>query len=139
MKQGAQRQSVVGMFDDRADAMRAQAAIRSAGIAEVDVNLLPADEVGPQGLTDEEFARYKEAIHFLFATGADDEADLYVEALRRGATLVTATTDDASRVDELRAILKRCNAVDLAGRKDQLSTPARSATPAEVAADKAKG
>src|SRR5438067_4040925 len=45
------------------------------------------------------------------------DAELYAEAVRRGATLVTLRTDE-SRVDEAAAILRKAGAIDIARRAE---------------------
>ena len=45
------------------------------------------------------------------------DAELYAEAVRRGATLVTLRTDE-SRVDEASAVLRKAGAIDIARRAE---------------------
>ena len=133
------KQSVIGIFELRRDALRAREAVQATGIADTDLNLMPSDEIGPEGLTDEELDRYEDAISLLVDEGADQEAQLYMEALRRGSTLLTVTVDASveGAVDKVKAILKQHNVTELAG--DGAAVPDDAKTPAEDAHDQAKG
>lgn len=130
------RQSVIGIFEFRRDATRARADVQAAGIADTDLNLMPSDEIGAAGLSDDELDRYEDAIDLLFDEGADKEAQLYMDALRRGSTLLTVTVDDEvpGALDRVKAILKQHNVDELAG---DAATDGQTA--AEGAQDLSKG
>jgi hypothetical protein len=132
------RQSVIGIFEYRRDAIRARDEVRAIGVADVDLNLMPADEIGPEGLNDDELDRYEDAISLLVDEGADEAAQLYMDALRRGSTLLTVTADEATdgvdALERVRAILRQHNVTELAGD----AKPAGEQTAAEAASEKAK-
>ena len=133
------KQSVIGIFELRRDAVRAREAVQATGIADTDLNLMPSDEIGPEGLSEEELDRYEDAISLLIDEGADQEAQLYMDALRRGSTLLTVTVDASvgGAVDRIKAILKQHNVSELAG--DGAAVPDDAKTAAEDAHDQAKG
>lgn len=135
------KQSVIGIFEFRRDAIRARDEVRATGIADTDLNLMPSDEVGPEGLSDEELDRYEDAIELLFDEGADREAQLYLDALRRGSTLLTVTVDDAvpDAIDRVKQLLKRHNVTELAGEGAASQDAGDGKTVAEAAKDEAKG
>ena len=130
------RQSVIGIFEMRKDALRARDAVGAMGIGDVELNLMPADDVGERKLSGEELDRYEDAIDVLFGEGADESAELYMDALRQGHTLLTVTVDDAADVGRVREAMQRHNASDVA---EDEPVAGDQHTPAEKAQDTAKG
>src|SRR5579884_612986 len=103
---------VIGLFDDRSEAIRAQQELLRAGFQATDVHVI-AETADPQGAnTGQSF--WDSIKDFLGL----EPTDVYREAARRGGTLVRVRTAD-ERADMAADILNRFNPVDVDSRADQ--------------------
>lgn len=101
-------QTVIGMFDVRAEAMSAYQALRADGYAAADLDVLTSDDPSDAP----KLARLHE-----FVPQAD--ADIYLEGVRQGATLITvrAEEDDIARAA---AILGSFRIVNIGTKAEEL-------------------
>lgn len=112
--------TVVGVYDNYADAKRAADALASAGFSWDNVQLNPeADSVSAQDVSAQRDAEEKESgIGGFFSRlfGTDDEQehhDVYSESVRRGHTVLTVTASSQDEVDRASDIMAQYNAVDI--------------------------
>jgi len=107
--------TVVGIFDEYDDAVRARAELLEAGIEPESLQISPrrGSEVG-------EHAEHRGFFARLFGLGRDDEeTGHYAEAVRRGSTALTVALEDDARVDEVTDILNECGAIDIDERVER--------------------
>jgi uncharacterized protein (TIGR02271 family) len=148
------RNTVVGVFDNQADADRAIAALANAGIDRSDIRTSAADETAAlatheaaghatshsherEGLGD----RIRHFFGSLFGRDDDEDTMYYSEAVRRGNVIVTVNAESAEQADRAADVLNDCGAIDVDARANEWRQsgwagsppPARSARDAEAA------
>ena len=107
------QRTLTAFFDTRDDAQVAVDAVKAAGVADADVQLLEgADEFASPARTYHK-ETFWEALKHLFVP--EDDRDTYVEGLRRGGFLVTVQADDAN-YQTISEILNREGTIDLQER-----------------------
>jgi stress response protein YsnF len=124
------KNTVVGVFDNSAEADRAVNDLVAAGIARVQIQVTSneratatSEAVGGASRESEHEGLGDRISHFfgrLF--GKDDEpneATYYSEAVRRGSAVVTVTADSEQEADEAADILDDCGAVDINERAQE--------------------
>jgi uncharacterized protein (TIGR02271 family) len=123
------RNTVVGVFDNYAEAERAVTALANAGI-DRDVIHTSANE-GTSALATHETAaeatshshdgeglgeRIRHFFGSLFGGDDDEDTTYYSEAVRRGSVIVTVDSDSADQADRAADVLNECGAVDVDAR-----------------------
>lgn len=103
---------IVGMFDDRAEALEARKELLASGLA---ANAVTLSEESPGRATAKPRGFWSKVKEFF---GAEDEA-LYVEASRRGGTLLKVDADSEAQADRCADIMRRNHAVDIDERARQ--------------------
>ena len=133
------RTTAIALFDDRIQAQRAIAQLKSAGFTEKEIGLTSRDEETDHGVGDgSKEAHVKKGAIAGVATGAgvgaliglgipEEEASYYEREFKAGRTLVTVNA--GSRVPEAQAILVE------KGGYDMRSAPARAPTEDEALVD----
>ena len=111
--------TVVGLFDEREDAVKVVSELKDAGLdaGEITFTTHTAREGGPSGtkaVTDDLGSLPSK----LEGMGVpDDHAHLYAEGVRRGGTLITASAED-DEVDPSAKIMRRNHVVDITKRSE---------------------
>jgi uncharacterized protein (TIGR02271 family) len=100
------RCTIVGMFDDRAEALAARQELLSLGLGSNDVTV---SEPNVAVATTEKRGFWSKVKEFF---GAEDAA-MYTEASRRGQTLLTVDCESAHQCDQAADLLRRHHAVDI--------------------------
>jgi len=130
------RSTLIGVFDDRRSAEHAREELLRGGFADDEVELRTGtddrarrdpDERRPghdgSAYDDETQVSVGETVADWFRSlfGFDDEQDagIYLEAMRRGASVVTVDAADGDRVDRAADILGQCGSIDI----DERTTP----------------
>ncbi|HEY0007767.1 MAG TPA: hypothetical protein VGB55_03500, partial [Tepidisphaeraceae bacterium] len=109
--------TVIGIFDKREDALKAADAVRNAGLGEVDVNLMPAEDLGDEKLSPEELKRYHAMLAQLLAGNMDDgDPDFYAQALERGGTLVAVGAAEGESAKRVQSVMEQFRVVDTKNR-----------------------
>ena len=119
--------TIVGMFDNRNQAMEAQRDLLARGFDADQVRITDettgstshaaGQEHRGQEHRGQEHQGFWESVKDFFGFGDEDEDRLtYEEGLRRGGTLLSVRCDDDSRIDTASDILRRHGAVDLDSR-----------------------
>lgn len=142
--------TLVGVFDDYADAERAQERLSSAGIGRDAMQITP--ERSSWGGGDATWGGRAERpgglrgfFASLFGSDTDDEAHgHYSEAVRRGSVVLTVTVQDDSEVERASEILESCGAIDVdrriehwqAGGYTGYDSQAKPLTREEIARDR---
>jgi hypothetical protein len=103
--------TIIGLFDNPAQAERARAEILSSNIPSIDTQVY--DKAGFQltGGTDTSARGFWDSFWNTIGFGPSNQA-MYQEGVQRGGTIVSVKGDE-SRSDEIADILNRCGAVDL--------------------------
>jgi len=107
--------TVVAVFDNQNDAVKAQQELIAAGIPAGSVRMTRSDALK---VRDESEPGFWETLKDAFGFGSDEDRYSYAEATRRGGTVLTVDADDAS-ADRIATILRKYNAVDLDERAAQ--------------------
>jgi uncharacterized protein (TIGR02271 family) len=108
---------VTGLFDDQQEAVRAQAALQTIGIAPAQIQLTnqTASQMTStsEGITSHGEETWWDRLKNMFGVGVHQE-DLpyYHEGMRRGGTLVSVQTEEG-RADDVAGIFADHNAVDI--------------------------
>ncbi len=112
------KNTIVGLFEDRTEAQRAQSEIVSLNIPIGDTKVFDqsaSQESGATGASDQSWwDSFKEALGF----GASDEGRYYEEGLRRGGVLVSVRAEDAL-IDRVAEIMEAHGAIDMDERAEQ--------------------
>ena len=126
------RNTVVGVFDNYAEAERAAAALANAGIDRSDIRTSATE--GAKALATHEATGHAsphahdgeglgERIRHFFGSlfGRDDDEDTmyYSEAVRRGSVIVTVNGENAEQADRAADVLNECGAVDVDARANE--------------------
>ena len=111
--------TVVGLFDEREDAVKVVSELKEAGLDadEITFTTQTAREGGPSGthaVTDD-LGSLPSKLESLGVP--DDHAQLYAEGVRRGGTLITASAED-DEVDPSAKIMRRNHVVDITKRSE---------------------
>jgi uncharacterized protein (TIGR02271 family) len=121
--------TVIGLFDDRNEAMRAYTALASEGYAKADLDILTNDDKDDEP----KLAHMREWI-------PEPDVNTYLEGVRQGGTIITANVSD-SAVSRAAEIMSGYNMVNLKKRATELqksrsdlrlSDPAKSDNVLEV-------
>src|SRR5262245_46587458 len=121
--------TVIGLFDDKSEAMRAYSALVQEGYAKADLDILTSDDADDQP----KLAHMREWV-------PEPDVNIYLEGVRHDGTLITANVADsaASRAAEILSAYKMVNLRNRAselqkGRSDlKLSDPAKNDNVLEV-------
>jgi uncharacterized protein (TIGR02271 family) len=123
--------TVIGLFDDRNEAMRAYSALVHEGYAKADLDILTSDDKDDEP----KLAHMRDWI-------PEPDVNIYLEGVRTGGTVITANTADTavSRAAEIMSGYKMVNIRDRAAEmqkarsdpKLKLSDPARNDNVLEV-------
>jgi len=112
------KNTIVGLFEDRTEAQRAQSEIVSLNIPIGDTKVFDqsaAPESEAAGASDQGWwDSFKEAIGF----GGSDEGSYYEEGLRRGGVLVSVRAEDEV-IDRVAEIMEAHGALDIDERAEQ--------------------
>ena len=109
--------TVVGVFDNYSDAEQVQRELIAAGYERTSIRLTRQSGGGAAG----EDKGFWESLKDMLGFGDDDDQYGYREAYRRGGTIVSAVCRD-EQVDNVIAIMRRYNVVDLDQRMQQWRT-----------------
>jgi len=102
--------TVVAVFDNQNDAVRAQQELIAAGIPAGSVRITRSDTLKAR---DESEPGFWETLKDAFGFGSDEDRYSYAEAARRGGTVLTVEAADDASADRIATILRKFNAVDL--------------------------
>ena len=113
------KNTIVGLFEDRTEAQRAQSEIVSLNIPIGDTKVFdqsaaPAESEGAGASDQGWWDSFKEAIGF----GGSDEGSYYEEGLRRGGVLVSVRAED-DLIDQVAEIMDAHGALDIDERAEQ--------------------
>jgi len=108
--------TVVAVFDDQTDAVRAQQELIAAGIPAGSVRMTRSDTLK---VRDENEPGFWDTLKEAFGFGSDEDRYSYAEAARRGGTVLTVEAADDASADRVATILRKHNAVDLDERAAQ--------------------
>jgi uncharacterized protein (TIGR02271 family) len=126
------RNTVVGVFDNHAEAERAVTALANAGIDRDDIHT--SANAGASALATHAAAadatthshdgeglgeRIRHFFGSLFGRDDDDDTTYYSEAVRRGSVIVTVDSDSAEQADRAADVLNECGAVDVDARANE--------------------
>jgi hypothetical protein len=100
--------TVIGLFDDRKEGERAYAALRNEGYAQADLDILTNDDQDDVP----KLANLRKNI-------PSPDSDVYLEGVRQGGTIITASVADSS-VGRATEILSNFNIVNIAKRAEEL-------------------
>lgn len=113
---GSAYNTLTAFFDSRADADRAVARLKDAGVADESIRFMPGYEADPEAA-----ARAGERSGFWAALEdwffPDDDRETYAEGLRRGGFLISVSVDDAL-YDTAHDILDDEGSIDMDERAD---------------------
>jgi uncharacterized protein (TIGR02271 family) len=112
-RKGTLMQTVVGLFDDRAEAMRAYNALNSEGYNKADLDVLTSD--------DESDAPKLDRLSRLIP---EPDVNVFIEGVHQGGTLITANVPDAD-VPKATATMSNFHIVNI---KDRLNTLKKART-----------
>ncbi|ELR97172.1 YsnF/AvaK domain-containing protein [Gloeocapsa sp. PCC 73106] len=119
--------TVIALFDDRDEAMRAYAALQEAGYAQADLDILTNDDRDDEP----KLAKMREYI-------PQPDVDVYLQGVSDGGTIITANVSD-SAVERAAGVMSSFNmvnikerAVTMKGVYAQLSDPAQNKNVLEV-------
>jgi len=110
--------TVIGIFDDYHEALRARESLLDAGIQAESLQISPRRR-GEEGAQRDAQPDHRGFFARLFGLGRDEETGHYAEAVRRGSTALTVSLDDDSRVDEVSDIMNECGAIDVNERVER--------------------
>ena len=113
--------TIIGVYDDRQDAALANATLQKQGIAQSQIRMVrPEDMQAGRTRSDyqDEDLTFGEQISAFFSSlfGSDDEEVLgprYLEAVRRGSTLVVVDVDDDKEVQVVERVMSEHRTVDI--------------------------
>ena len=113
--------TIIGVYDDRQDAALANATLQKQGIAQSQIRMVrPEDMQAGRTRSDyqDEDLTFGEQISAFFSSlfGSDDEEVLgprYLEAVRRGSTLVVVDVDDDKEVQVAERVMSEHRTVDI--------------------------
>lgn len=112
------KNTIVGLFENRTEAQRAQSEIVSLNIPIGDTKVFDqsaSQESGATGASDQSWwDSFKEALGF----GESDEGTYYEEGIRRGGVLVSVRAEDAL-IDRVAEIMETHGAIDIDERAEQ--------------------
>jgi len=126
--------TIIGVFDDYANAQNALSALLQTGLARSNITLTPSDEsyssrqsVLRRGASDEDETEGWNIGHFfrsLFGTGdnVNKHTDIYSEAIRRGSYLLSVDVDSQEQHDRTLEVLNRNQPFDIDDRAEQWKT-----------------
>jgi len=100
--------TVIGLFDDRNEGTKAYAALLQEGYAQADLDILTNDDKDDVP-----------KLENLRKNVPSPDADVYLEGVRQGGTIITATVSD-SAVGRATEILSNFNIVNIANRANEL-------------------
>src|SRR3712207_1068948 len=101
--------TVVGLFDNAAEAQNVARDLRDLGFNDAAIELVSQNAFG---------GSQSDMLNIVTGTGLPhDDARLYVEGVRRGGALAIAQVDDA-QVNEVVSVMNRHNLVDIESRRD---------------------
>ncbi|ALA59127.1 YsnF/AvaK domain-containing protein [Nitrospira moscoviensis] len=120
--------TIVGLFENRTQALRAQSALGTIHIPVSDIKLYDQSAQESAGESDRGFW---ESLKEAFGFGEDRGS--YEEGIRRGGTLVSVRADDA-RTEEIVDILSQYGAVDIDERTAEWRSSGRADTAASAPA-----
>jgi uncharacterized protein (TIGR02271 family) len=107
---------VMGLFDDRQEAIQAQAALQRIGIPMNQMHLVAQQSQGNQASTQES---WWDDIKDMFGLGVQaEDRPYYNEGLKRGGTLLSVQTDE-TRANDIAGIFADHNAVDIDMRGEE--------------------
>lgn len=106
--------TVVGLFDDRNEAQRAQEDLIHNGFNDRDINLV-AQQSGTT-MQPEQEPGFWDTLKSIF--GGEPETDVYAEGARRGGTIVAVNTPD-DRIERAVDIMQAHHAVDIDRRAEE--------------------
>jgi uncharacterized protein (TIGR02271 family) len=115
--------TVIGLFDDRNEAMQAYAALQTDGFAKADLDILTNDDKDDEP----KLAKMKKYI-------PEPDVTIYLEGVRQGGTIITANVAD-TQVSRAAEIMSGYNMVNVQKRATELTT--KSAEPLPVLSDAA--
>jgi uncharacterized protein (TIGR02271 family) len=115
--------TVIGLFDDRNEAMQAYAALQTDGFARADLDILTNDDKDDEP----KLAKMKKYI-------PEPDVTIYLEGVRQGGTIITANVGD-TQVGRAAEIMSGYNMVNVQKRASDLTV--KSATPLPVLSDAA--
>ena len=113
--------TIIGVYDDRQDAALANATLQKQGIAQSQIRMVrPEDMQAGRTRSDyqDEDLTFGEQISAFFSSlfGSDDEEVLgprYLEAVRRGSTLVVVDANDEKEVQVVERVMSEHRTVDI--------------------------
>ena len=113
--------TIIGVYDDRQDAALANATLQKQGIAQSQIRMVrPEDMQAGRTRSDyqDEDLTFGEQISAFFSSlfGGDDEEVLgprYLEAVRRGSTLVVVDVDEEKEVQVVERVMSEHRTVDI--------------------------
>jgi len=108
--------TVIGLFDDRNEAMRSYAALEKEGFARADLDILTNDDKDDEP----KLANMRKYV-------PAPDVDVYLEGVRQGGTIITANVTD-SAVARAAEIMSNFNMVNIKKRADELKSVNTSLT-----------
>ena len=106
--------TLVGMFDDAAQAEQARRELTLAGIAESDIQITRSDVQGASTDASEGKRDHRGFFARLFGLDEpDDTTGHYAEAVRRGSSILTVQLQDDGQVDRITQLLENAGAEDI--------------------------
>jgi uncharacterized protein (TIGR02271 family) len=115
--------TVIGLFDDRNEAMRAYTALHEAGYAKADLDILTNDDKDDEP----KLANMRNHV-------SSPDVDVYLEGVRQGSTIITANVSN-SAVARAAEIMSNFKMVNIAERAAQLKASNANLALADPARD----
>jgi len=115
--------TVIGLFDDREEGMRAYASLVEEGFAKADLDILTNDDAEDEP----KLAKMRDYI-------PSPDVDVYLKGVRDGGTIITANVIDSS-VERAAAIMSNYNMVNIAERAKLFQQTNPDLTLRDVATD----
>jgi hypothetical protein len=122
-------QTLISVFDDRADARKAVDKLVDAGFARDDVHMheAPAHEPGAQEIEEEDRGMFDSLGHFFVSLFGEDRgekaAGAYRDSIRDGHSVVMVDAHDDHEAETAAVILHDQGAVEVDDRESDVGTP----------------